>query len=341
MRAVGSNCIMTHPKIQSMTLKRLLFTFALFISTISFGQKGNVQTGNLSPIFDISPDNKSIALAISNGPISTLYIFSLEENKLTQLTDNNGYYSRPSFSPQGDKILFLSKNLEAETSDLCSIDINTQKVTKLTDGKTYVTEGVFMPNGNEILYCGAGTITNYSPLARKAPHDIDLYSIKVDGGIAKKLTHFSAYEFSDLSPNQKGDTILCKMIVKGVEGIYLLSLSDTVKTKIEAVNNPRPQIGESFYGSPSYAKDNNQISFTAPYQVYTLNLNDKKCVEIWSTFGNDEQAMPIFTKFNSTNDKLFFSVLAIVNRQYSRSAQIYSYDLATKKTTQLFIPITK
>ncbi len=328
------------PKIQSMTLKKLLFTFALFITTISFAQNGNVQTGNLSPGFDISPDGKSMALAISNGPISTLYIFSLTENKLVQLTDKKGYYSKPSFSPGGNKILFLSKNLDAETSDLCVIDINTQIVTKLTDGKIYVTEGIFMPNGNEILYCGAGTITNYSPLARKAPHDIDIYSIKVDGGPSKKITHFSAYEFSNLSPNQRGDTVLCKMIVKGVEGIYLLSLADTVKTKIEAVNNPRPEIGENFYGSPSWAKDNKQISFTAPYQVYTLNLADKKCVEVWSTFGNKEQAMPIFTKFNDANEKLFFSVLAIVNRQYSRSAQIYSYDLATKKTTQIFIPIT-
>lgn len=323
-----------------MKLNRLLSTFALLIATSSFGQKGNVQTGNLSPIFDISPDNKSIALAISNGPISTIYIFSLEEDKLVQLTDSKGYYSRPSFSPQGDKIIFLSKNLEAETSDLCSIDINTRKIIKLTDSKTYVTEGVFMPTGNEILYCGAGIITNYSPLARKAPHDIDLYSIKIDGGPSKKLTNFNAYEFSDLSPNLKGDTILCKMIVKGVEGLYFLSLSDTVKTKIEAINNPRPEIGESFYGSPSYAKDYKQISFTAPYQIYTLNLSDKKCAEVWSSFGNEEQAMPIFTKFNNTNEKLYFSVLKIINRQYSRSAQLYYYDLATKKITQVFIPIT-
>ena len=323
-----------------MTLNTILITLSLVVSIQLYGQKGNITPGNLSPIFDISPDNKSVALAITNGPISNLYIFSLTEDKLTQLTDDKSYYSRPVFSPHADKILFLSKNLETETSDLCSIDLSTRKITKLTDGKTYVTEGTFTPSGNEIIYCGAGTITNYSPLARKAPHDIDLYSIKVDGGSSKKLTSFSAYEFSNLNLNQKGDSLLCKLIIKGVQGIYLVSLSDTIKTKIEAVNNPRPQIGESFYGSPAYAKDNKQISFTAPYQLYTLNMTDKKCVEVWSTFGKDDQAMPIFSRFDGTNQKLFFSVLAIVNRQYSRSAQIYSYDLATKKTTQIFIPLT-
>jgi hypothetical protein len=318
-----------------MTLNRILLVFALFISTLALGQKGN-----LSPIFDISPDNKNLVLAIADGPTSNLYIFSLAENKLTPLTEDKGYYSRPVFSPQGDKILFLSKSLEAETSDVCSFDLNSKKITKLTDGKTYVTEAAFMSDGSEIIYCGAGTITNYSPLARKAPHDIDLYSIGVNGGAPKKLTNFSAYEFSAITPNKKGDTLLCKLIIKGVEGIYLVSLSDTVKTKIEAVNNPRPQIGESFYGTPAYAKNNTQISFTAPYQLYIMNLTDKKCEEIWSTFGKEEQAMPIFSKFDSTNQKVFFSVLPIVNRQYSRSAQLYSYDVTTKKVTLISIPLT-
>ena len=324
-----------------MILNKVLVILFLVTSIQVCGQKNKVTQGNLSPIFDISPDNKNIVLAIATGDISNLYTFSLTENKLTQLTDEKSYYSRPVFSPTGDAILFLSKNLEAETSDLCCFNLNTKKITKLTDGKTYVTEGAYMPNGTEIIYCGAGTITNYSPLARKAPHDIDLYSIKIDGGSPKKLTNFSAYEFSDISLNQKGDTLLCKLIVKGVEGIYLVSLSDTVKTKIEAVNNPRPQIGESFYGSPSYSKDSRQISFTAPYQLYRLNLADRKCVEVWSTFGKDDQAMPIFSRFDGTDQQLLFSVLAIVNRQYSRNAQLYSYDLLTKKTIQIVIPLGK
>ncbi len=317
-----------------MTLIKGFSVIALFISSFTFAQKGN-----LSPIFDISPDDKNLVLSISDGPNSNLYLLSLADNKLTPLTNDKGYYSRPVFSPQSDKIIFLSKNLEAETSDLCSFDLKSKKITKLTDGKTYVTECAFMPSGNEIIYCGAGAIKSYSPLARKAPHEIDLYSIGINGGAPKKLTNFSAYEFSAITPNKKGDTVLCKLIIKGVEGIYLVSLSDTVRIKIEAVNNPRPQIGESFYGTPAYATSNTQITFTAPYQLYLMNLTDKKCIELWSTFGKEEQAMPIFSKFDATDQKVFFSVLAIVNRQYSRSAQLYSYDLATKKPTHISIPL--
>jgi TolB protein len=321
-----------------MTIKTILFALT-FASTISFGQKTENVSGELSPIFDISPDNKSLVLAVSNGDNSTLYIYSFAENTLTQLTDTKGYYSRPVFSPSGDKVIFLSKDLSSETSDLCSINLADKEIKKLTDGKVYVTEAAFQSTGNKILYTGAGTITNYSPMARKAPHDIDLYSIEQDGSNSKKLTDFHAYQFTSIEPNKNGDTILCKLIIKGTEGIYLLSLADTVKTKLEAGNNPRPQIGESFYGTPSFSKDNKQICFIAPYQLYTMNLADKKCEEIWSTFGKDKQAMPIFSKFDQTNKKILFSVLAIVNRQYDRNAKIFSYEIATKKLTQIAIPL--
>lgn len=220
-----------------MTFKKILFAITLCISTVSFGQNTEQVSGELSPIFDISPDNKTLVLSVSNGENSTLYLYSFTDNSLTQLTDKRGYYSRPVFSPKGDKVIFLSKGLSSQTSDLCSINLDNKQIQKLTDGKVYVTEATFSKNGEKIFYCGAGTITNYSPIARKAPHDLDLYSIEPDGNNTKKLTDFHAYEFTGIEPNQKGDTILCKFS----SGIYLLSLADTVKTKVEAVNNPRPE----------------------------------------------------------------------------------------------------
>ena len=318
-----------------MTFKKILVAITLCISTVSFGQNTEQVSGELSPIFDISPDNKTLVLSVSSGENSTLYIYSFADNNLTQLTDTNGYYSRPVFSPKGDEVIFLSKGLSSQTSDLYSINLDNKQIKKLTDGKVYVTEAAFLRNGEKIFYSGAGTITNYSPIARKAPHDIDLYSMEQNGNNIKKLTDFHAYEFTGIEPNQNGDTILCKLS----SGIYLLSLADTVKTKLVAVNNPRPQIGESFYGTPSFSKDNKQISFTAPYQLYTMNLADKKCEEIWSSFGKEEQAMPIFSKFDPANKTIVFAVLAIVNRQYNRNAKIFSYDIATKKLTQIAIPL--
>jgi|GEM_PF-3925556 len=83
-----------------MILKKGLFIFALFISAVSFGQNNQIVPGDLSPIFDISPDGRKMVLSISTGETSTLYILSLSENILSQLTGSDSYYTRPVYSPK-------------------------------------------------------------------------------------------------------------------------------------------------------------------------------------------------------------------------------------------------
>ncbi|KOY86647.1 hypothetical protein AD998_11285 [bacterium 336/3] len=321
-------------------MKNTFIIILLFISISLFGQKDNTPAEELSPFFDISPDNKNLVISISNKEGSSLYIYSLINHKITPLTTTKGYYTNPIYSPKGDKILFLSKDLNSENSDLYSIHLETKKIKNLTNGKIYVTEASFLPNGEKILYCGAEVVTNYSPMARKAPHKIDLYLTEYDADKSQKLTNFRAYQLSNIQPNKKGDTVLCKLISNNAtEGFYLLSLADTVKTKVEVINNPRPEIKDNFYGTPALSHHNKQIAFTAPYQLYIMSLKDHKCEEIWSSFGKEEQAMPIFLRFDKKDEKIFFSILTIVNRRYNFNAKIYSFDIKTKKLTRIEIPL--
>ena len=313
-------------------LKFIITSLVLLLSLHSFGQ-----TGDLSPIFDLSPDGEKIVVAVSEGEFSQLYQYAFKDHSITPLTNNKKeYHSRPVYSPSGNKVLFLSKSSTNQQSDLYLLDIASKTVTKLTKGETYVTEAVFSPKGDKIIYCGAGYLGSYSPIARKAPHDLDLFSIQSDGKGFKKLTDLSAYSLSSLSLSQSGDTVMCSLTEKELDGIYLLSLSDTtVRQKIEAVNNPRPQIGNFFYSNPMYAPNFKSLSFIAPYQLYTLGLHTKECQEVWSTFGKEEQAMPIFSRFFKSGDQLIFSILKIENRQYARSAELLIVDLKTKKTTKV------
>ena len=55
-----------------MIVGRYLPVLALFVSIHVFGQNNTVTPGNLSPIFDISPDNKNLAVCIANGPVYNL-----------------------------------------------------------------------------------------------------------------------------------------------------------------------------------------------------------------------------------------------------------------------------
>jgi len=318
---------------------KIIFLTIILLNSITslFGQKVN---GNISPIFDISADEKNLIVSISEEHGTFIYKYSFDKKKLKKLTkEKNSYHSRPMYSPDGNKIIFLSKQLEKEISQISILDLKTNKIKVLKTGEAYVTEAIFYPDGEKIIFCASTYIGNYSPMAKKAPHDIDIYTINIDGTDMKKITDFNAYSLSSISLNNSGTEILFNATVKdNFDGIYLMSLSDTsIIQKIEAINNPRPQIGNSFYSNPNYSKNDKSISFTAPYQLYTLDLGSKECKEVWSTFGKDSQAMVISSKFFNSNNKIIFTILKIENRKYTRNALFRIIDLNTNKITNVKI----
>lgn len=319
-------------------MKSVFFTILFLLLLHAMGLAGEI-SGDISPIFDLSPDGDRIVIAISQEGTSQLYEYSLKDKSLIQLTgDKNEYHSRPVYSPQGDKVMFLSKSLQNQQSDICLLDVASKTIVKLTKGETYITEATFSPNGEMIIYCGAGSLGSNSPVARKAPHDLDLYSIKTDGSDYKKRTNLGAYELSSISLSCTGDSVLCKLTEKEFAGIYIMSLTDsTLRQKIEAKNNPRPELGNFLYSNPMYAPDFKSISFIAPYQLYILSLDDKECHEVWSTFGKENQAMVICSRFFRSGDRLIFSILKVENRQYASSAKLLTVDLKTKQTTEIEI----
>lgn len=307
---------------------------------ISLSVSAKKINGDVSPIFDISPDEKSLVLSISNDNESNIYMYSFETKALKQLTDKKGsYYSRPMFSPNGKQIVFLNKDLEKQKSQIAILDIETGKIKEINTTVSFVTEAIFHPNGKQIVYCASKFIGSYSPMARKAPHDIDIYTITIEGENETKITNYSAYELSSISMDKLGEKIVFECTKKDrLEGIYMMVLSDTSKTeKIEAENNPRPEIGASFYGTPYFSKDNSLISFIAPYQVYTLGLEDKNCKIVWDNTKDDEMIMAIHSRFMDSNSKLVISGLKIVNRQYASNATLMIVNLADGKSEELKI----
>lgn len=294
--------------------------------------------GDVSPIFDTSPDGNNLVVSIATGQESHLYLYSFETKRLEQLTKEKGsYHSRPMFSNDGLKVVFLNKELDKQISQIAILDLKTREFQKVRTSVSYVTEAIFHPDGKKIVYCASKFIGNYSPIARKAPHDIDIYSINSDGTNESKLTNYSAYELSSISVDMKGERVAFEVTKKdSLEGIYILSLIDTENIQqIEAVNNPRPEIGNSFYGSPFFSKDNSSLSFIAPYQVYTLELESKECRIAWDNTKGDVLMMAIHSRFVNSDEKIIISALKIVGRRYTSDATFMIVDLASGETEEL------
>lgn len=314
--------------------------FLIFILSIQFQLAAGKVTGDISPIFDISPDGKTMALSIGNDTESDLFLYSFETQSLTQITDEkNTYYSRPMFSPDGKKIVFLNKDLKKEKSSINLLDISSGAIQSITTTVDYVTEAIFHPSGEKILFCASKFIGSYSPLAQKAPHDIDLYTINLNGENEIKITDFHAYELGSVSTNKTGDQIVFECTKKNrFEGIYSMPLTDTSNiVKLEVTNNPRTEIGAYFYGSPYYSTDNSSIAFIAPYQVYTMDLSEKTCKIAWDNTKQKDMIMALHARFKNADEQLVIAGIKIVDRKYSSSAEFYLVNLSNGLIEELKI----
>lgn len=303
----------------------------IFNLLIQFHLAAGKVTGDISPIFDISPDGKTMALSIGSDVESNLFLYSFETRSLTQITNKkNAYYSRPMFSPDGKNIVFLNKDIKNEKSRISILDITTGSIQSITTSVDYVTEAIFHPDGEKILFCGANFIGSYSPLAQKAPHDIDLYSINLNSENEIKITEFHAYELSAISANKTGDQIVFECTKKDrFEGIYSMEIADTANVvKLEVTNNPRTEIGAYFYGSPCFSSDNSSIAFIAPYQVYTMDLSQKTCKIAWDNTKQKDLIMAIHARFKNADEQLVIAGIKIVDRKYASSAEFYIVNLS-------------
>ncbi len=314
-------------------MRKLLFAI-IILAAINLTAQDKV-TGDISPIFALSPDNKTIAFSAGNGQSSFLFEYSFKDKSITPLAGlGDDYFIRPSFSSNGKMLLYLSKT--AAGKNIFLMDLNTGKAISITKGDFYVTEAIFSKAGDKIIFCAAQFVGNYSPLGRKAPHDLDLFSINPDGTGLKKLTNFKAYSLNSISTDKSGDSVLCALNAGDREGIYLVPLKDTgTLRKIETVNNPRPEIGADFYETPNYSADGKTITFMAPYQLLLMDMATLKCSELWTTLAKDDMAMPMCSSFFNTGDKILFSTLAIKDRHYATDASFYQLDIKTKGLTEL------
>jgi dipeptidyl aminopeptidase/acylaminoacyl peptidase len=163
----------------------------------------------------ISPDGKQVLVQISspnikeNNSTSDLFLMSINGGEMKQITRNGSHNYAGVWSPDGNKIMFLSDR-EGGTPQAYVIDLGGGEAKKLTDIEKGISSAMWSPDGKWISYVSEvkldSTIQEIYPDLDKAEaflydklpvrhwdHWIDenykhLFIIPSDGGEAKDLT---------------------------------------------------------------------------------------------------------------------------------------------------------
>src|SRR5262245_51747373 len=100
-----------------------------------------------------SPDGTRLAMDISDGVQSDIWIYDWARDTLSRLTFDKADDTRPSWTPDGKRIVFASKRVENGTQDLYWQHADgTGEVQKLTSGPNVKYGGSFHPSGKFLVY---------------------------------------------------------------------------------------------------------------------------------------------------------------------------------------------
>jgi len=154
------------------------------------------QEGGLGRYIAISPDDSEILFSWYKGDTASLYAADVNGCNVRRVTKaRRESHVGGSYSYDGSKILFLAYREKQGNpySTLCVMDANGANIQRLTSGKEHITEAIFSPDGNTIYYLQSNSFGRDSPREKRSPHEIDIYSIDVDGTDCRRLTNRKEY----------------------------------------------------------------------------------------------------------------------------------------------------
>lgn len=273
------------------------------IILISSCKKQNTETEGLG-CYDISANDTQIVFSYFKNGVSSIYAINSDGTKLKMIIaskDGDNYYN-PKYSPDSKKLVFIMNKKGSINSSLCLSNVDGSNIIYLTDNKQIVTDATFSLDGETIYFCKADIYEKYSPIGRKDAHNFDIYSVNIKDKRVTKMSNLKFYGLSNIS--DLDDTYMLVHLEAGPDsGLYLYAKDNTTEPKrIIPVNNPRQDA--SLYYIPIYSNSLKTIGFTAPYEIYIMNLNDKKAKLVFSNKGNNDLSNIVFYK---NQKKILFS----------------------------------
>lgn len=245
----------------------------------------------------ISSDNKRVVFGCTSfGGYGDICLINIDGSESTQLTKTKEYDGQPSFSPNGDKIVFVSERDKAPNIYIMDSDGSNQK--PLTKNNLHKSSPSFSPDGAKIIYAGEVESDCKGCNCSKS----QIISMNIDGSEPEIVrTDDRNISQPSYSPNGKQIVYYAYDCDDGnsEEGLKVLNIdsgeSRILINKGYAVGKFSPD-GEKIIFSADFSDDESPLQ----YLIYNYNLDSGEITEI----SNYEGIRPSY--YDDSNKVLFF-----------------------------------
>jgi len=159
-------------------------------------------------------------------------------------------------------------------------------------GRTFLTTGpetdfdpVFSPDGTKVFFVRAGWFGHYSPIASSTWHEMDIFSVNIDGTDLKQITFDKYYQIRKISVHPDGTTILAELF-EPPYSLWIIPISspadkkpvepglDAYKTRVPLLNLIPTNYLELV--APSFSPDGKSLMFTRERdrQIYIMDIEN-------------------------------------------------------------------
>jgi len=235
---------------------------------------------------DWSPDGTKLVYQYGR-PNSDIFIYTFESGKIDHVVNDPSFDADPSFSPDGQRIAFVSGR--DGNAEIYSENIDGTDARRLTNHPARDAFPTFSPDGTQIVFN-----------SNREDEKLEVYIMNADGSDVRRLTNMPGEEEAfpgGWSPD--GTQLFFVSTQSGRQNIYTMNVEPFAPTQII----PASDVNAHF---PSYSPDGRKIVFQIENEdktgeIRVMDLDTKKASTITNT-----QTPDGYPKFSPDGSSIVF-----------------------------------
>jgi TolB protein len=174
---------------------------------------------------------------------------------------------------------------------------------------------IFSPDGKKIYFLRAASYGKYSPIAMPNWHDIDIYSINIDGSDLKRLTSNHYYGIGNLSIHPDGNTLMARIVAyKGKYSAWMIPVNSPadampVQPNLDEYKTLFKSIDYNDILDPLYSPDGTSLLFTWAGHIYVMDLKTNKAQRVTKS----DRVIYYYPRFSMDGKHIIFSATIYID----------------------------